>query len=172
MAEQASTGIAFWILAVVVLVSGLMVDSLRNIFHCAIALILCLSGVAGIYILLHAEFLAAAQVLIYVGAVAVLMVFAIMLTTQMSLKKLIQTNQHATVAFLCCVVFATFAAGLLWKTTSMGIWQPAQVALPEQNVMTIGKLLMTHFMLPFEVISVLLLAAMIGAIVLARKEKS
>lgn len=172
MAEQASVGVAFWILSVVILVSGFMVVSLKNVFHCAIALILCLSGVAGIYILLHAEFLAAAQVLIYVGAVAVLMVFAIMLTTNLTARKLVQTNRNAMVAFLGCVVFATFSVALLWVTTKKGIWIAATNPLPSDNIMTIGKLLMTRYMLPFEVISVLLLAAMIGAIVLARKEKS
>ena len=97
MVEQTSVGVVFWILAAEIIITALMVVSLRNIFHCAIALIACLSGVAGIYILLHAEFLAAAQVLIYVGAVAVLMVFAVMLTTDLASRNLIQTNRNAWV---------------------------------------------------------------------------
>jgi len=84
MAETADVGIIFWILSFVVLISGFMVVSLKNIFHCAIFLILCLSGVAGIFILLDAEFLAAAQVLIYVGAISILMIFAIMLTSNLA----------------------------------------------------------------------------------------
>jgi NADH:ubiquinone oxidoreductase subunit 6 (subunit J) len=169
MAETYEPGLVFWILSVVVLVSGFLVVSLRNIFHCAMFLI-CLSGVAGIYILLNAEFLAAAQVLIYVGAVAILMVFAIMLTSQLASKRIVMTNEKAGVALLACVVFAVGILFLIKLTTKAQVWQMAQAALPDNNVMVIGKLLMTSFMLPFEVISVVLLAAMIGAIVLARKE--
>jgi len=172
MIDHASVGFAFWIFAAVIVISGFMVVSLRNIFHCAIALIMCLSAIAGIYVLLNAEFLAAAQVLIYVGAVAVLMVFAIMLTTDMARKKLMQTNRNALVAFFGCLVFLCFTVGLLWVTTKKEIWNNGREAMPADNVMSIGKLLMTEYMLPFEVVSVLMLAALIGAIVLARQEKS
>ncbi|MCX6835676.1 MAG: NADH-quinone oxidoreductase subunit J [candidate division Zixibacteria bacterium] len=98
MADPSGVGFAFWVLATVIIVSGIMVVSLRNIFHCAMFLILCLSGVAGIFILLNAEFLAAAQVLIYVGAVAILMVFAIMLTSNLASKRIVMTNQKAGAA--------------------------------------------------------------------------
>jgi NADH:ubiquinone oxidoreductase subunit 6 (subunit J) len=172
MAETYEPGLVFWILAIVILVSGFMVVSLRNIFHCAMFLIVCLSGVAGIFILLGAEFLAAAQVLIYVGAVAILMVFAVMLTSQLASKRIVMTNEKAGVALLACVVFAVGVLFLIKVTTKAGVWQMAQAALPDDNVLVIGKLLMTTFMLPFEVISIVLLAAMIGAIVLARKERA
>lgn len=172
MTEPNQVSIVFWILSTVILVSGFMVVSLRNIFHCALFLILCLSGVAGIFILLHAEFLAAAQVLIYVGAVAILMVFAIMLTSNLASRKIVTTNRKAGAALLACSVFAVGVLFVINKTTVAGVWQPATTALPIDNVMTIGKLLMTQFMLPFEVVSILLLAAMIGAIVLARREAS
>ncbi|MEW5796315.1 MAG: NADH-quinone oxidoreductase subunit J [Candidatus Zixiibacteriota bacterium] len=172
MAETAQPGFVFWVFSIVILVSGFMVVSLRNIFHCAIFLILCLSGVAGIFVLLSAEFLAAAQVLIYVGAVAILMVFAIMLTSNLASRKIVMTNQKAGVALLACVVFAVGVLFVIKLTTKAQVWQMAEAALPENNILTIGKLLLTQFMLPFEVVSVLLLAAMIGAIVLARKESA
>jgi NADH:ubiquinone oxidoreductase subunit 6 (subunit J) len=158
MTDQSSVGFAFWILSAVIVISGFMVVSLRNIFHCAIALIMCLSAIAGIYILLNAEFLAAAQVLIYVGAVAILMVFAIMLTTDLARKKLMQTNRNALVAFFGCLVFLCFTTGLLWVTTKKEIWNSGREMLPPDNIMSIGKVLM--------------LAALVGAIVLARQEKS
>jgi len=170
MADQPGVDFAFWVLATVIIVSGIMVVSLRNIFHCAMFLILCLSGVAGIFILLNAEFLAAAQVLIYVGAVAILMVFAIMLTSNLSSKRIVMTNQKAGAAGLACTVFAVGLYFIVNITTRSGIWDKATEELPADNIMVIGKLLMTRFMLPFEVVSVVLLAAMIGAIVLARKE--
>jgi len=172
MAEGSDVGVAFWILSTVVSVSGFMVVSLKNIFHCALFLILCLSGVAGIFILLDAEFLAAAQVLIYVGAVAILMIFAIMLTSDLASRKIVQTNKNAMPALLACIVFAISVIMLIRATSEKGIWQWAETMLPGDNVMIIGKMLMTRFMLPFEVVSILLLAAMIGAIVLARREKS
>ena len=111
MTEAINVGLPFWILAIVTMVSGFMVVSLRNIFHCALALILCLSGVAGIFILLNAEFLAVAQILIYVGAVSILMVFAIMLTTDVASRRILQTNQNASVAFFACLVFVIGVVG-------------------------------------------------------------
>ncbi|UCD62987.1 MAG: NADH-quinone oxidoreductase subunit J [Candidatus Zixiibacteriota bacterium] len=166
-------GIVFWILSVAIIVSACMVVSLRNIFHCALALILCLFAVAGIFILLGAEFLAAAQVLIYVGAVAILMIFAIMLTSNLAAKKITQTNENALVGLLVCVFF-TLVGWVLLKKTYEGIWSHLELArpLPSDNILTLGKYLMTQYALPFEVVSILLLAAMIGAIVLARKENA
>jgi len=166
---QPEVGIVFGILAAVILISALMVVSLKNLFHCALALVVCLSGVAGIFVLLHAEFLAAVQVLIYVGAVSVLMIFAVMLTSNLASRKILQTNQNALVAGFVCLMFVLGALILLANTR---IWNLAKTALPENNILTIGKLLMTEYMLPFEIVSVLMLAAMIGAIVLARGENS
>ncbi|MCD6249634.1 MAG: NADH-quinone oxidoreductase subunit J [candidate division Zixibacteria bacterium] len=174
MTDPSEVGIVFWVLSTVILVSAVMVVSLRNIFHCAIFLILTLTGVAGIFVTLNAEFLAAAQVLIYVGAVATLMVFGIMLTSDIASRRIEMTNQKAGVAVLACMVFALGVLFLIKITTKAGagVWQTATEPLPADNVLTIGKQLMTEFVLPFEVVSVLLLAAMIGAIVLARREAS
>ena len=161
-------GIVFWILSAAILISGFMVVSLRNIFHCALFLIMCLFGVAGIYILLNAEFLAAAQVLIYVGGVAILIIFAVMLTSDLASERIRMTTENAAVAFAACAMFAVSAIFLMAKTE---VWQYTEAALTTDNVGSIGKYLMTEFMLPFEVVSVLLLAALIGAIVIARKER-
>jgi len=162
-------GIVFWILSAAILISGVMVVSLRNIFHCALALVFCLFCVAGIYVLLNAEFLAAAQVLIYVGAVAILIIFAVMLTTDMTSKKIVMTNENALVSFFTCILFAFVSVSMIRLTK---VWNISDKEVVANNVETIGKSLMTEFMLPFEVVSVLLLAALIGAIVLARRERS
>jgi len=162
-------GFVFWILAVMMIISAFMVVSLKNIFHCALFLVFCLFSVAGIYIMLHAEFLAAAQVLIYVGAVAILMIFAIMLTSNLASKKIHQVNENALVSFFISLIFFISVCMLMYNTR---VWRYAVDSLPENNVMAIGKALMTEYMLPFEVVSILMLAAMIGAIVLARKERS
>ncbi|MDX9859070.1 MAG: NADH-quinone oxidoreductase subunit J [candidate division Zixibacteria bacterium] len=166
---DASVGPVFWIVAAVTILSAIAVVSLKNIFHCALFLILCLFSVAGIFILLHAEFLAAAQVLIYVGAVAILMIFAIMLTSNLASRTIKQVNRHALPALFACVLFVFVVIGLIYKSN---VWNWAKQGLPDDNVLTIGKLLMTKYMLPFEVVSVLLLAALIGAVVLARGERS
>lgn len=164
-----SVGAAFWIISTVIILSSVLVVSLKNIFHCALYLILALFGVAGIFILLNAEFLAAAQVLIYVGGVATLIIFAIMLTSDLAAQKISQTNENRSISFFICLLFALSANVLISGTH---VWHYRTDPLPDENVATIGSYLMTEFMLPFEVISILLLAAMIGAIVLVRKERS
>ena len=167
MEQQISS--AFWVLSFVILVSAIMVVSLKNVFHCALFLVLCLFSVAGIFILLDAEFLAAAQVLIYVGAVAILIIFAIMLTNNITNRAIKQTNENGLVSLFVCLCFAVGSIMLIAKTHS---WNTTVNDLATDNSLIIGKYLMTEFMLPFEIISVLLLAAMIGAIALARKEQS
>lgn len=169
--EQAALSPVFYLLAFVIVASAIMVVSLKNIFHCALALIVCLFAVAGIYILLHAEFLAAAQVLIYVGAVAILMIFAIMLTSQLTNRKIKQVNKYALTSLLTVLLFV-WGTFYLLRETGATAWKTAAKALPVENVLTVGKLLMTQYMLPFEVVSILLLAALIGAIALARGERA
>jgi NADH:ubiquinone oxidoreductase subunit 6 (subunit J) len=162
-------GPVFLMLAFVIVIAAAMVVSLKNIFHCALCLIVCLSGVAGIYILLHAEFLAAVQLLIYVGAVSILIIFAIMLTSNLASRQIKQINQNAKAAFLVCCLFVFGIWAMLGRTVFLHF---SNKPLPDNNIGTIGKLLMTDFMLPFEVVSVLMLAALIGAIVLAREERT
>lgn len=162
-----SVGMVFWLLAPVIIASAIMVVTLKNIFHCALALVACLFTVAGIYVMLNAEFLAAAQVLIYVGAVSVLMIFAIMLTGKLASKEIVQTNKNALVAFIMCLAFVFTMVELARSTT---VWEAATKALPEDNIMALGQALLTEYMLPFEVVSILMLAALIGAVSLAREE--
>lgn len=171
---QPEVGVAFGILAFVIVLSGAMVVSLRNIFHCALCLIICLSGVAGIFILLDAEFLAAAQVLIYVGAVSILIIFAVMLTSNLAVQKIVQTNENALVAFIACLVFAGGLWILIRADRTIEALKDRWATQPPtaNNTLEIGRKLMTDFMLPFEVVSILLIAALIGAIMLAREEKS
>jgi len=158
--------LAFYLLAFVIIVSALAVVSLRNIFHCALFLILCLFSVAGIYVLLYAEFIAVIQVLLYVGAVAILMIFAIMLTSKLAGRHVAMSNEQTFIgAFLALILMA----GLLYSFTDTFFRQSTAEPLQE-TTFAIGRLLMTEFVLPFELVSVLLLAALIGAIVIARRE--
>ncbi len=158
----------FYLISFVVIISAIMVVTLKNLFHCALYLVLCLFAVAGIYFLLGAEFLAAVQILIYVGAVSILMIFAIMLTSNIASKRALQSNEQVPVGFFISGILLFVCFGAITSS----FWKVSDLPLPADNTMTIGKLLMTDFVLPFEVVSEILLAAMIGAIVLARKERS
>jgi len=169
MTDAPQVGVVFWILSFVILASAFMVVSLKNVFHCALFLVLCLFSVAGIYVLLNAEFLAAAQVLIYVGAVAILIIFAVMLTSQLASERIQQSSHNVLIGFFVSLLFAVSTIVLIGNTH---VWRYATEMLPASNVLMIGRYLMTDFMLPFEVVSVLLLSALIGAIVLARKERA
>jgi NADH-quinone oxidoreductase subunit J len=163
MGEQ----IAFYVLAFVLVAASIMAVTVRNIFHAAIYLIVALFSVAGFFILLHAEFLAAVQVLIYVGAVAVLIIFAVMLTTRLTDVRVRTQNEQVGIgAIVAAAIFVTVAVTL--RST---VWPLSEVPAATDNVRALGRLIMTRFVLPFEIVSVLLLAAMIGAIVIAVKEE-
>jgi NADH:ubiquinone oxidoreductase subunit 6 (subunit J) len=279
----------FYLLAAIIVVSGFMVVTLRNVFHSALALVLTFFMVAGIYLMLQAEFLAAVQVLIYVGAVTILILFAVMLTYQIQSKSIRQTNEQVIPAALISIIFLVLAIFAMTRTfgdtrearPSVGAWTASIEAkklspdkiwnwtvslednagknyiaggsislvpnLPATSTMgslinnetnapsgyaisskadfsiqknlfgenetiymkawsdklngetlkeakwtlmsntnetrvitekltndspeTIGQLMMTKYVLPFEIVSVLLLVALIGAIVIARKER-
>ncbi len=156
----------FYILAAIIIVSALFVVTLRNIFHSALMLILCFFGVAGLYVTLHADFLAAVQVLIYVGAVTILMIFAVMLTQQLTGRKIRQLNDQPLPAAL---IILSLLILLIVSITRTG-FEIADNLEPMPTVGIIGKALMTTYVLPFEIVSVVLLVALIGAIVIARRE--
>jgi NADH:ubiquinone oxidoreductase subunit 6 (subunit J) len=156
----------FYILAAVIVGSGVMVVSLKNIFHCALFLVLALFGVAGIYVLLSAEFLAAVQVLIYVGAITILMIFAIMLTAKLYSARIRQSNEQVALGIIVVATLLIATVAILSKAA----WRVSYAEPEVQSTVGIGKALLTKYVLPFEVVSVVLLAALIGAIVIARKE--
>lgn len=155
-------GLAFFLVA-----SSLLAVTVRNIFHAAIYLIVALFSVAGFFVLLQAEFLAAVQVLVYVGAVAVLIIFAVMLTSRLTDVHLRAQNEQVGGAMIVALVLFLAICFCIWSTS----WEPSGLPMAADNVRAVGKLIMTQYVLPFEIVSVLLLAAMIGAIVIAVKEK-
>ncbi len=158
--------IAFWILAVVIVVAALGVIFQRNVFRAALSLILSLVGVAGIFVTLSADFLAAAQILIYVGAVSVFIILAIMLTRDLS-----HGNPSNRTWFPAFVLAAAFLGLVAWAVLNTS-WQIATV--PPQTPTTSGlaeRLFAENgFILPLEVAGVILMAVVIGAIVLAREK--
>jgi NADH:ubiquinone oxidoreductase subunit 6 (subunit J) len=158
--------LAFYALALLIIAAAIFVVTSKNIFHSAIYLILALFGVAGIYVLLQAPFLAAAQVLIYVGAVSMLMIFAIMLTARIADESIRHTNEQVGTGFLVSLGLLAVIVYSLWQTP----FPVSSAPMPEGAGGTLGKLLLTQFALPFEIVSVLLLGALIGAVVIAKKD--
>ena len=169
---EGSTAIIFYIIAFVMIIAALGVATLKNIFHAALLLVMALFCVAALYILLSAEFLAAVQVLIYVGAVSVLLIFAVMLTSQLTNYNIKQSNEQSLPALLVSICFIVVVIFAIVTNLKVGGFPLAEY--PEIggfNTAELGELLMRDFILPFEVVSVLLLAALIGAIVIAKKDK-
>jgi NADH:ubiquinone oxidoreductase subunit 6 (subunit J) len=167
----------FWIIAVILVVAALMVVGLRNIVHSALALVVVFAMAAGIYVLVNAEFIAIVQILIYAGAVTILILFALMLTRIGGLQVTNPTNKMWWIAVIICtllgasIIYAATASPHLVATTGNGSGQ-----LPEgvNNVVRIGQLLYSpssySYVLPFEVASLVLLVAIVGAIVIGREE--
>jgi len=158
--------IAFWILAIVGVVAALAVVLLRDIFRAALALILCFLIVAGIYVTLNADFLAAMQVLIYVGAISVLIILAIMLTRD--IQRGSPSNKLRIPAFVVAILFL----GVVVFTMTNTAWQVASVSPQEPTVPVLATKLFGEdgFILPVEIVPLLLLAAVLGAIVLVREK--
>ncbi len=158
----------FYVLASIAVLSGFMVIGSRNAIHSAIYLVLTFLSVAGIYVLLEAEFVAAVQVLVYAGGIMVLFLFVIMLVNlEDSLEDRIRL--HATISG----VIGLAVVGLILYVYSTG--RLVAVTTPSTlcqggNLQAVGTSLFRDYLLPFEVASILLLVAMIGAIVLARQK--
>lgn len=155
----------FYLLAGLTCVFAFLVVASRNVFHSVIYFSLCLIGVAGIYLYLDAEFLAMAQILIYVGAIATLFVFAIMLTEKVKRppegKRYILVSGTVSLTFL--LVLVNIIKKNPWKA-GMGPEAPLSLA-------GLGELLMSTYALPFEVISVVILIALVGAVVIGKVKK-
>ncbi len=159
--------VVFLVLAVAAVGTAVGVVTSKNIFYSALLLIACLFAVAGFYILLEASFLAAVQVLIYVGAIAVLIIFAVMLTERMMSKTASARNEQWWVALLVTIVLA---AVMLYVVINAS-WQTSEAAPPTDAVAALGRTLLSTYVLPFEVASIILLMALIGSIIIAREEK-
>jgi len=157
--------IAFWILAIVGVIAALAVVLLRDVFRAALSLVLCFLTVAGIYITLSADFLAAVQVLVYVGAISVLIILAIMLTREVQRGS--PSNRLQIPAFIVAVLFLGGVVFALlntpWQVSSTPPLAPTTPALA-------GLLFGKGFILPVEIAPLLLLAAILGAIALVREK--
>jgi NADH-quinone oxidoreductase subunit J len=159
--------IAFWILAVCAVSAALGVVILRNVFRAAMLLILSFLAVAGTFILLHADFLAAIQVLIYIGAIGILIILAVMLTREITMGS--PSNRFRIPALIIALLFASGVSYAIFNTQ----WQISS-ASPEATTtasLAIKFFGENGFILPLEIIPIVLLATILGAIVLIKDKK-
>jgi len=158
---------AFWIMAVVMVGAALAVLYLRNVFHAALALVLCFIAVAGIYVTLSADFLAAVQILVYVGAISVLIILGVMMTRE------VQKGNPVNKMRLPAAIVAVVLLGILVYVVTSTPWGiSAQDPLTPTTMPLATKLFSENgFILPVEIGAVLLLAAILGAIVIIREKK-
>ena len=158
--------IAFWGLAVVLVGSALAVVLSRNLFHSVLWLALALTGTAGVFLLLDAEFLAAVQLLLYAGGIVTIVVFAIVVTERLVGERITQTNRRITAGAVVALVFVALVVNFISQQPLPATRQPLTADLTR----TLGEGVLTRFVLPFELLGVLMLAAMLGAIYFARPE--
>ncbi|HYH92728.1 MAG TPA: NADH-quinone oxidoreductase subunit J [Candidatus Saccharimonadales bacterium] len=155
----------FWILAAIMIGAGFLVVTMRDIIRCGLAMIVCFGALAGIYVLMGAPLIGAAQVIVYIGAISVLILFAIMLTQTKDAPARLVFQTQAGPAAIAAVVIAVVIA-LAVSATDWGELDE-RVRL---GTSAMSKALFNDFVFPFEIVSVLLLAAVIGAVFLAKRE--
>ena len=160
--------VVFWVLAVVMTGAALRVVTSSNVVHAALYLVGTLMGAAALYVLLLAEFVAWVQVLVYVGAIVVLMLFGLMLTrAPIGRAQQLDNNQRPLAAIVALAVFVVSAWIMVdaFEGQDVGLSNAAGTTTE-----SIGEAIFSEYVLPFEVVSVLLLAALVGAVVIARKD--
>jgi NADH:ubiquinone oxidoreductase subunit 6 (subunit J) len=158
--------LAFWTLATVLVGSALAVVLTKNLFHAVLWLAFALTGTAGVFLLLDAEFLAAIQLLLYAGGIVTIVVFAIVVTERLVGERISQTSRHLASGAVAAIALAWVIISTIWQ------WPLAVVRPPMLMDLTreIGDTVQTRFVLPFELLALLMLAGLMGAIYFARPE--
>lgn len=170
---MALTTSIFYVTAALILFSALRVVTARHIFRSALWLAVTLSALAVQYLMLHAEFVAVVQIMVYVGAVIVLLIFAVMLTAQLGEANVAQTNRLGVPAAVGAgvVFFGLYKALAATKFGAGDGAAATTTAGSEQgNLQAIGHLLLTDYVYPFELIALILFTALVGAVLIARKD--
>ena len=155
--------ILFYIAATLVILGGIGVVITKNIVYAAFSLLVSMIGIAGVFLLAFAEFLALVQILIYGGAVVIVILFALMLTRIEDFRELSDSRNRPLALLVSLILFAVLVASLIQTPTSTG--ERSHVSMVE-----LGESLFTDWAIPFEVASLVLLVALIGAIVIVRRD--
>jgi NADH-quinone oxidoreductase subunit J len=160
--------IAFILIAGLTLGSAIAAMSLRNLVHCALCTVLTFAGLAAMYLQLNAQFVGFAQILVYVGAVAILILFAVLLTRNSETQP---NTRIASPSWIIGILVAVSVSGtLIYSVIKSTRLAHALPPAPDATVKKIGEQLMTNYVLPLEVIALLLTAAMIGAVIIAMRD--
>src|SRR3989338_8591159 len=154
------TELTFIVIALATCVFALLAVLSQDIFHCAVWLAMTLLSIAGVYFYLDAEFLGVVQILVYVGGIITLFIFAIKLTANIGDKSIQQANRQVLASAIGCMVIFYFIV----KAVNTNPWVNASAEGKVLSLKELGQSLVTTYALPFEFISLLLLAAMVGAI--------
>lgn len=158
----------FFFIAGLIIIPALAVVLSENLFHAGLSLIVSFLGIAALYAALSAPFVAAMQVLVYAGAIAVILLFAFMLTHDIMRPQQMATRFQQTASAAVCIVLAVFMGRVLMSSAWSSLSEQPEAGVPLE---ILGLELLTNFLVPFELISLLLLMTLVGAIVIARKEE-
>jgi NADH-quinone oxidoreductase subunit J len=159
--------IIFYIFAAITILSALFVVTTRNIVHSAFYLLFTFFGVAGLYVLLGADFIAIAQIMVYVGGILILILFGVMLTNKITSVEI----RTGTVQMLPAAIGVVIFMGAVISIMIMTNWKSAPGVIPLSTAKDLGHLLINEYVLIFELLGILLLIALIGAATIARREK-
>ena len=159
------SNLLFLFLTVMIIASAINVVISSQLIYSAVSLLFTLFGVAGLYVFLYADFMAAAQVIIYVGGILVLIIFGVMLTNKIDTPNIVSSSTNQVVGFFAASFLLLIQLGVIFKTD----WKQGVIQESESTVDIIGNLLLQDYLLAFEVVSILLLAALIGAAFLSRR---
>ena len=166
--EPVATQFFFYLLAGLAIASGVVVITRKNPVHSALALILTLLSLAGLYLMLYAPFVAGVQIILYVGGIMVLFLFVIMLVNLERSQREKAFNQQWVAGVLAALALGGLFIAIYIKGHAL-FSMPMKPALETQNTQKIGEMLYSNYMFPFEIASLLLLVAIIGAVVMAKK---
>lgn len=157
----------FYIFAAIIVISAFIVVAARNIIYSAFSLLFTFFGVAGIYVLLNADFIAVVQVIIYVGGILVLIIFGVMLTNKITDVEIKTESIHIIPATIITGLIGGTLIAILTRTK----WRVSEPQNVEKTVTEIGRFIVSHYMILFELAGIILLIALIGSVMIARKEK-
>ncbi len=157
--------IIFYLFAAITILSAFFVVTTRNIVYSAYYLLFTFFGVAGIYVLLGADFIAMVQLIVYVGGILILLLFGVMLTNRITSVEIRSGSIHVVPATIGVALFAGILLASMWNTE----WKSVDTAAPAATTQNLGFLLIHQYTLVFELLGILLLIALIGAASMARK---
>lgn len=159
--------IIFYLFAAITLVSAWFVVTTRNVIYSAFFLLFTFFGVAGIYVLLAADFIAVVQIMVYVGGILILLLFGVMLTNTITNVDIRTGASNLLPASIATGILMGAVVSVMWYTE----WKTQPTEAPNTTIRELGKLLLTDYVLVFELLGLLLLVALIGAASIARREK-